>query len=189
MKKRGKMTGFVSTRLSTNHLDLVAATLDHVNAELESPRHLASLLNAVVESDWPPGEYDRNAQEFFRDRLKEGGAEVVGWYGWYALRREGRDEPSVLVGAGGYFGPPGETGEVEIGLSVMPAWQGLGFATEIVMALIENAFKDIRVNRIIARTTLENLASCRLLEKCGFRHVAKDETSGNILFEILRDTD
>ncbi len=175
-------------KLSTSRLDLVPATFDHVCAELAGPESLASLLRADVGPECPPGEYDRGAQEFFRDRLKEGGAKVVGWYGWYAIRRATADQPSVVVGSGGYFGPPGENGEVEIGLSVLPAWQGMGFAGEIVGALVENALSDARVRRIVARTTPLNAAALRLLEKCGFRRADEDETSGKIRFVISRNT-
>ena len=173
-------------KLSTDHLDLIAATLDLVQAELESPEHLASQLCATVEPGWPPGEYDQEAQEFFRDRLAEGGEAARGWYNWYAVQRPGTHQPSIIVGAGGYFGPPSEDGEAEIGFSVMPSWQGRGFATEIAGALIQNAFRDRRVQRVVAHTTAANPASRRVLEKCGFAYVARDEDAGNLYFEIQR---
>ena len=91
-------------KLSTNRLDLVAATLDHVLAELESNARLAALLIAKVDSAWPPGEYDRQAQEFFRGKLQEGGDATVGWYSWYVILRGDSDESSVLVGAAGFLG-------------------------------------------------------------------------------------
>jgi [ribosomal protein S5]-alanine N-acetyltransferase len=185
---RGMIRESRSFKLSTNRLELVAATLDHVYAELESPQQLASLLNVEVEPGWPPGEYDRSAQEFFRDRLREGGTAVIGWYGWYAIRRGSPNQSSVLVGAGGYLGTPSESGEVEIGLSVVPAWQGRGYATELVKALIANAFADPRVRKVIAHTTPQNLASCKVLEKSGFRSVGTNDGSDNIRFEILRNT-
>lgn len=175
-------------RLSANRLELIATTLDHICAEIKAPEHLALLLNAQVEAGWPPGEYDQDALEFFRDRLKEGGVSAVGWYSWYAVLRGILNQPSVLVGAGGYFGPPDEKGEVEIGFSVMPSWQGLGYATEIARMLIENAFSDIRVQRVIAHTTSANPASCRVLEKCRFNCVFENEESGNNRFEILRNS-
>ncbi len=181
------MNETVSVRLTTNRLELIAATLNHVCAELEAPESLAALLNAQVEPGWPPGEYDRNAQEFFRDQLKEGGLSVVGWYGWYAVRRGSRSHPSVLIGAGGYFGPPGEDGVVEIGFSIMPTWQSYGYATELAEMLIRNAFTDIRVQKVIAHTTPMNLASCKVLEKCGFNYVRRNEESGNRLYEIIRN--
>jgi len=174
-------------KLSTDRLELIAATLDHVCAELKAPECLASLLNAQVESGWPPGEYDRAAQEFFRDRLQASGMSAVGWYGWYAVRRESCGQPSVLIGAGGYIGPPNEGGEVEIGFSVMPAWQNSGYATEICHALVENALADVRVQRVIAHASPTNGPSCRVLEKCRFHHTGADEESGHWRFEILRN--
>ncbi len=181
------MNQSISMRLSTNRLELIAATLDHVCAELESAERLASLLKAYVEPGWPPGEYDRDAQEFFRDRLKEGGAAVIGWYGWYALRHGNADQAPVLVGAGGYFGPPSEEGVVEIGFSIMPAWQNNGYATELAEMLIKNAFTDGRVLKVIAHTTPTNLASRKVLEKCGFNYVCREEESGNNLYAIMRN--
>jgi len=173
--------------LRTNHLHLIAATFDHVCAEIESPEHLACFLGVQIDSGWPPGEYDGNAQEFFRDRLKEGGISVVGWYGWYAVLLEAADKPAVLVGAGGYFGPPNEEGEVEIGFSVMPSRRDSGYATEMVKALIINAFTNARVQKIVAHTTPQNAASLKVLMKCGFRYVCRQQGSGNDLFEILRN--
>lgn len=176
-----------TTRLSAKRLDLIAATLDLVCAELETTECLASLLQARVEPGWPPGEYDRGAQLFFRDRLQEGGAGVIGWYSWYALRRGTEQQPPVLVGAGGYFGPPSEEGVVEIGFSILPAWQNLGYATELAEGLVRNAFADPRVQRVIAHAVPLNLASRRVLEKCGFRFVWLDEEPGNILYAIARN--
>lgn len=173
-------------KITTDRLDLIAATLEHLDAELESPNHLASLLNTVVEDGWPPGEYNRDAQEFFRDRLMEGGNAVVGWYGWYALLKGSMSQPSVLVGAGGFLGPPDDNGKVEIGFSIMPAWQGRGYATEMVDALIRKAFADVRVQKIIAHTTLLNTASSNVLEKCGLNSVCINNETGIISFEILR---
>lgn len=174
-------------RLSTNRIELVAATLDHVCAELESAERLASLLKAHVEHGWPPGEYDQDAQMFFRDRLKEGGVSVIGWYGWYALRRGSPDRPPVLVGAGGYFGPPNDEGIVEIGFSIMPKWQGIGYATELAGLLIKNAFMDRRVQKVNAHAAPANLASCKVLKKCGLNYICNEEESGNNLYSILRN--
>jgi len=178
-----------SMMLSTGRLELIAATAEYVRAELEAPERLATLLEAQVEPGWPPGEYDREAQEFFLDRLTEGGMSVVGWYGWYTIRRGGTYKPSILMGAGGYFGPPNEEGIVEIGFSVMPSWQGLGYATEIAKILVKNAFSDIHIQKVIAHTTPGNHTSRKVLEKCGFHHVCRNQDSGNDFFEILRRVD
>lgn len=158
-----------SLAMSTDRLDVAAATLDHLRAELDGPECLAALLRADVEAGWPPGEYDRGAQESFRDCLQEGGADAVGWYTWYAVRRGIAPQRAVVVGAAGFLGPPSEEGDAEVGFSIMPSWRGQGYATELVTALLTWAFADPRVRRIVAHTTSQNRASCRVLAKCGFR--------------------
>jgi hypothetical protein len=81
----------------TKRLVLVAAAVDHLRAELVSPEQLAILLKTDVPEGWPPGEYDEGAQRFFLERLKLGGADVVGWYGWYALLPRGSQEAGSLI--------------------------------------------------------------------------------------------
>ncbi|HEU4556601.1 MAG TPA: GNAT family N-acetyltransferase [Longimicrobium sp.] len=172
--------------ITAPRLTLVAATVEHVRTELEAPERLASLLDAEVSAEWPTGEYDRDAMEFFRARLEEGGEAAAGWYGWYALRAGDADGPRALVGAGGYFGPPGEDGIVEIGYSVVPRWQRRGYASEIVDALVARAFELPHVTRVIAHTTPANAASVGVLRRCGFSHGGAGAEPGSIRFERAR---
>lgn len=60
-----------------------------------------------------------------------------------------------------------EPGKVEIGYSMDRKYWGQGIATEMAAALIEYAFTDAEVNEVVAVTTLENIASQRVLEKAG----------------------
>jgi [ribosomal protein S5]-alanine N-acetyltransferase len=170
---------------STERLELIATSLVHINSELNSPNLLAQILNVEISTEWPPGEYDRNAQEYFRDQLKKRGEDLVGWLNWYAVKRASEKQPAILIAAAGYFGPPSEYGDVEIGYSVIPSYQGKGYATEIVQALVEIAKKDSRVKRIVARTTDSNKASCIVLEKTGFINVGSCDSENNILFEKI----
>ena len=129
------------------------------------------LLEAEVPSSWPPGEYDRFAIAYFRDRLIDGGEAVVPWYVWYAIRPAEPGTPATLVACGGYFGPPSADGTVEIGYSVVPEWRRHGYATELVQALIARAFAAPEVRRILAEADVENVASIGVLTRCGFRRV------------------
>lgn len=174
------------TSLRSDRITLVASTLEHVRTELESPEQLATLLEAVVSAEWPTGEYDREAMEFFRARLEEGGEEAEGWYGWYALREADLESPRTLVGAGGYFGPPDAEGTVEVGYSVLPRWQRRGYATEIVHLLVEHAFTFSYIKRVIAHTTEANPASISVLLRCGFRAKGAGPELGTIRFERSR---
>lgn len=163
--------------MQTKRLLLVAATPALLDAELESYEKLGEMLQAHVPLDWPPGEYDRAAIEFFRDSLSSK-PENVGWYGWYAIDKLS----AALVGAGGYMGPPDKNGQVEIGYSMVSEYQGRGYATEMVHGLI-NRVLSYWGGHIIARTTTENIASMRVLEKCGFRAQDKKDETGQVIFE------
>ena len=182
------MTGQAPAALETTsaRLTLIAATLAHVRTELDAPERLAALLGAEVSGAWPTGEYDRDAMEFFRARLEEGGEAAAGWYGWYAVRNEDADGPRALVGAGGYFGPPGGDGRVEIGYSVLPEWQRRGYASEIVDALVARAFGVPDVTLVIAHTTPENVGSVGVLARCGFVDAGPGAEPGSIRFERAR---
>ena len=135
----------------TDRLTLVAATADHLRAELADPEQLATLLQAQIPPGWPPGEYDADAQKVFLHSLIDGGDGSVGWYGWYALCREATYGSSMLIGTGGFLGPPDRDGQIELGYSVHPHWQNRGYATELVGELLSFAFGDTRVtSRLLA---------------------------------------
>jgi RimJ/RimL family protein N-acetyltransferase len=128
----------------------------------------ASLLGVSVPQDWPPGEYDRDAMQFFLEKLTQGGAEAVGWYGWYAIRQGTQDEPAILIGACGYMGPPDEAGTAEVGYSIAERWRGQGLAQEAVESLSENALRN-GAKKIVAHARRDNPGSIAVLRKCGFR--------------------
>jgi [ribosomal protein S5]-alanine N-acetyltransferase len=170
--------------IRTARLELVAATLEHVRTEIETPEHLSALLGAAVSPDWPPGEYDADAMGFFRERLEQGGPAVVGWYGWYAIQRADGGLPDALVGAAGYLGPPDEQGRVEIGYSILPAWQAQGYATEITHALVDRALADTAVRLVLAHTQADNHGSIKVLERCGFTRTGEGSEPGSLRFEL-----
>lgn len=174
--------------LRTRRLTLVATTVAHLRTELDAPERLGALLGAVVSNDWPTGEYDRDAMEFFCARLEAGGPAAEGWYGWYALRPADAEGPCTLVGAGGYFGPPSAEGTVEVGYSVLPGWQRRGYAGEMLEALVANAFARSDVDRVIAHTGESNAASIGVLTRCNFVAAAVGDDPTKLRFERLRET-
>ncbi len=90
----------------------------------------------------------------------------MGWYSWYAVYRDGQSR--TLVAAGGFLGPPDQSGFVEIGFSVHPEWQRRGIASEMARELVAFAFEDKRVRGIVGNTSPDNIASCRVLSRLGF---------------------
>ena len=80
---------------------------------------------------------------------------------------------NVLMGMGGFPGPPNSEGVAEIAYGIAPNYQGRGYATEVANALIDFASRDARVKTICAHTLAETNASTRVLEKCGFEKVGE----------------
>lgn len=174
-----------SHEIHTRRLTLRAASTALLDAELAGREPLAMALHAAIPSDWPPGEYDRDAIEFFRRQVEDGGEVVVPWYSWYAILRATQLAPATLVAAGGYFGPPDQAGEVEIGYSVATAFRGQGIASELVAALVANGFASNMVTCIAAHTTDVNPASLGVLRTCGFSE-APSAKPGYRRFELRR---
>ncbi len=59
-------------------------------------------------------------------------------------------------------------GVAEIGYGLLEPYQGRGYATEAVQAALAWAFQQPGVTAVEAETDAENIASQRVLAKCGF---------------------
>lgn len=57
----------------------------------------------------------------------------------------------------------------EVSYFIHPAYQGRGFATELVHCALQHGFNDLRMWQIGAFAMPENEASIKVLTKCGFK--------------------
>ena len=57
--------------------------------------------------------------------------------------------------------------DTEISYLFLPTAWGNGYAGEAVRAILAYAMDELGLSRVIAETQTANLASCRLLERCG----------------------
>lgn len=165
----------------TSRLTLVPATVALARAEIGDLDEFASLLEASVPGNWPP-ETTVDALPLFLGWL-EAAPDRVGWFGWYALARIANEDSVVLIGGGGFMGPP-EDGAVQIGYSVLPQFQRHGYATEMVGGLVRWALAQPGVDRIAAETEWANPASARVLEKSGFIPTTSATDQGGARFEL-----
>ncbi|KZX22289.1 GNAT family N-acetyltransferase [Rathayibacter tanaceti] len=62
----------------------------------------------------------------------------------------------------------------ELGMFLHPDTAGLGYAVEAGVALIETAFRDLGMSRVLARADPRNIASIRGLQRLGLRLVQQD---------------
>jgi [ribosomal protein S5]-alanine N-acetyltransferase len=91
-------------------------------------------------------------------------------------------QENVMVADCCFKGEPNDNGEIEIGYGTYPAFEGKGFMTEAVGAMIRWAFAQPNVRAITAQTDPSNIASQKILQKNNF--VQYGQTEENILWRI-----
>jgi aminoglycoside 6'-N-acetyltransferase len=116
--------------------------------------------------------WDRTDPDGVRAEIREMAARVPGDPGWVqfsVFERESGD----LVGDVGLSPAEGEPGVVRIGYTISPAFQGNGYATEAVAALVDHVFERLGAEVVRAHASAENTASHRVAKKVGMRLVER----------------
>lgn len=112
---------------------------------------------------------------------------------WYQLAIRRRDTGGLAGDAGLHF-PRERDHEAEIGITLAPACQGRGYATEALRAMLDYLFGTLAKHRVYASVDPANNPSIRLLERIGFRREAhfreslffKGRWVDDIIYAILR---
>ena len=94
--------------------------------------------------------------------------------GWVQFTVEERGGGRI-VGDVGLSVADGEPGVIKVGYTIDPAFQGLGYATEAIRALVEYAFETLGAEMVRAHASAENAPSIRVAEKVGMRLVERFE--------------
>jgi RimJ/RimL family protein N-acetyltransferase len=139
--------------IPTANLDLVLQTPDEVLARVEA---MSPADRAEVSPDW-----------LTRVRAASPGDPWA--LGFSVVERAS----GVVVGDCGYKGPPDSEGCVEIAYGVSPDYRGRGYATEAAGGLVAFAFDQGAVRLVRAHTRPGNVASARVVAKCGFVRVGE----------------
>ena len=71
-----------------------------------------------------------------------------------------------------------QSNEVDLGDRFKKQAWGKGFATEAAFASLRYGFEKLGLKRIVARAEVDNVASCRVLEKCGMLFTGLGEVDG-----------
>ena len=71
-----------------------------------------------------------------------------------------------------------ETNEVDLGYRFMKKFWGNGYATEAALACIEYGFGKLDLRQIVGRALPGNLASIKVLEKCGMKYLHEEVVHG-----------
>jgi RimJ/RimL family protein N-acetyltransferase len=129
-------------------------------------------------------------QEWLRivERTTQQQGRAVHW----AIRNEG----SLLIGGCGFDSfQVGQSHRAEVGYWLAKPYWGRGIMTAVVHRLCEFAFAEFGLVKITAHVFAGNVASARVLEKCGFvqedylrRHYFKDgRYLDSRLFSLLKE--
>jgi RimJ/RimL family protein N-acetyltransferase len=127
---------------------------------------------SVLAGDRParaaPGWPHADTLDALRPYAEHGSDDVPG--PWLVVVRE----PRALIGECGWYAPPGDDGEVEIGYGFAAPSRGNGYGTEAVRALVAWVTAQPGVRRVVANVEATNTPSRRLLERLGFTVTAVD---------------
>jgi RimJ/RimL family protein N-acetyltransferase len=114
--------------------------------------------------------------------------EPGGWVQFTVLDRDGR-----IVGDVGLSLAEPETNVIKVGYTIAPEFQGAGFATEAIAALVDYAFDTLGVEAVRVHASALNAPSIRVAEKVGMHLIEKreyrdgDEVWYGVRYEVRRD--
>ncbi len=121
----------------------------------------------VKYSGWNPYATPEMAQETVRRFIESYTDEHA--YSWLM------DVDDIIVGTIGAYDY--ENGQIEVGFSVVKAWQGRGLATEALKKVMEYLTENEGIPCVTAWCAAENIGSGRVLEKAGMRLVRAEKDS------------
>ena len=165
-----------STDLRTERLLLERLTIDEARAVVALDRHgRAWAADYPTEGDLVVAGIACEAGEHYDE---------TGEFGVYQVRLA---DTGVAVGGIGFIHPP-EAGEVEVGYGLAESARGRGLATEALRAMTALAAQH-GVAVMVAVTSVDNVASQRVLERAGFTRlpgtIQDDEDGPMLRWELL----
>ncbi|GAB2923059.1 GNAT family N-acetyltransferase [Rheinheimera gaetbuli] len=116
---------------------------------------------------------DAELQQKFQSRLQPWHKDASHWL-CLVMRHHDTGKAIGVTGMGM------SEGRAVVGYLLLPEFHGQGFGTESLQALIQWAAVTPRINRFKAVVTVGNVASERVLQKAGFKLVAKEPDAHSI---------
>ena len=130
---------------------------------------LRQLTGARFRTPAPPP-YMADALPVVHDRLRARPVEAP-WWNWLAVDRD----TGEAVGSVAFGGPVDADGAVLVGYAMYEGYEGRGYATEAVKAMVGWAFGQPGVREVRALAPVWNTPALRVAENVGMRPVASEE--------------
>lgn len=155
-------------QIETERLLMITFTAEMMKALLKSKEDLEATIPYSVAAEYPLDVY----KQFFTYKIER--------FTKFPLENEWEGciihkATNVIMGDMGFKGGPNEAGEIDLGYSIVPSYQGKGFATEMGKAMVKWGLSQRNVKCVKATCDTDNIASKRVLEKIGFQATKKDE--------------
>ncbi|WP_158945881.1 GNAT family N-acetyltransferase [Granulicella sp. S190] len=169
-----------SDDIVTSRLSLITTTSEMLCSQEANDGRLGELIRCEIPPNWPNSVWEPHVYEFLRTQLAEH-PEQTGWHRYVSLTGEAGQR--TLIGSLGAFSKAATPEECEIGYSILPPYEGRGFATEGAKALIEY-LRGEGIASVIAHTFPSIPASVRIMEKCGMRFDGHGEEEGTVRYRL-----
>ena len=154
----------------TDRLALTPLTAEAVDALLAGDAARLRHLTGARFRDPAPPPYMADALPVVRDRLHQRPEDAC-WWNWLVVDR-GTGE---AVGSVAFGGPANAEGAVLVGYAMYAEYEGRGYATEAVRAMVAWAFGQPGVREVRALAPVWNTPALRVAENVGMRPVASEE--------------
>jgi len=151
--------------IETPRLTIIPLTLDQLHLHIANKYELEQTLG-LKEGNRQAVEPVRSIIVYFTiPRLGDPSLDPLFHTMWLAIDREKKQ----FVAEAKFKGEPDETGTIEIGYGTYPGLHRQGYMTEMVRGMVNWASQQPGVQRVVADTEAENVASQKVLEKSEFR--------------------
>ncbi len=168
--------------IKTDRLELIPLTLQQLEIGLASIQQLSADLNLPIVSDLISG----NAESAVKMKVKKMRAAPPTLHAWFTYWLIVITKEGIGAGLVGFKGNPDASGTVEIGYGINSIFQGRGYMSESVCAMVDWAFSHPECKRITAIGVLPgNLASRKVLVKNEFCEIKSD--ANGVDYELIRD--
>lgn len=168
--------------IHTERLDLIPLTLQQLETGLASIKQLSTDLNLPLVADLISGNAER-AVNMKVAKMRAAAPALHHWITYWLIIIHAEGMGAGLVG---FKGAPDASGAVEIGYGINSIFQGRGYMTEAVSAMVTWAFSHSQCRRITAIGVVQgNPPSRKVLVKNGFQEVKSDKDG--VDYELTRD--
>lgn len=125
--------------------------------------HVGEVLQARIPDNWPQQELKEQLPHFIELLQHDPGS--YPWMLWIIIAKEER----TVIGDICFKGQPDKQGIVEIGYALLPAYRRNGYMREAAAALVEWAFRQPFVRKLIAECDVTNIPSMKVLQHLGMK--------------------